>query len=46
MKRADIIDWIAVPGTEVTKGDVIARATAKDLKGDFKRYPFMQNIQV
>ena len=37
MKRADIIDWIAVPGTEVTKGDVIARATAKDLKGDLNQ---------
>jgi His/Glu/Gln/Arg/opine family amino acid ABC transporter permease subunit len=37
MKRADIIDWIAVPGTEVTKGDVVARATAKDLKGDLNQ---------
>ena len=37
MKRADIINWIAVPGTEVTKGDVIATATAKDLKGDLNQ---------
>ena len=37
MKRADIIEWIAVPGTEVTEGDVIARATAKDLKGDLNQ---------
>ena len=37
MKRAEIIDWIAVPGTEVTKGDVVARATAKDLKGDLNQ---------
>ena len=34
MKRADIIEWIAVPGTPVTQGDVIATATARDLKGD------------
>ena len=37
MKRAEIIDWIAVPGTEVTEGDVVARATAKDLKGDLNQ---------
>jgi His/Glu/Gln/Arg/opine family amino acid ABC transporter permease subunit len=37
MKRADIINWIAVPGTEVTKGDVVAIATAKDLKGDLNQ---------
>tara|TARA_X000000950_G_scaffold61688_1_gene75179 strand:- start:2520 stop:4319 length:1800 start_codon:yes stop_codon:yes gene_type:complete len=37
MKRAEIIDWIAVPGTEVTKGDVVGRATAKDLKGDLNQ---------
>ena len=37
MKRADIIEWIAVPGTEVTEGDVIATATAKDLKGDLNQ---------
>jgi len=37
MKRADIINWIAVPGTEVTKGDVIATAIAKDLKGDLNQ---------
>ena len=37
MKRAEIKDWIAVPGTEVTKGDVVARATAKDLKGDLNQ---------
>tara|TARA_B100000886_G_scaffold59635_1_gene36891 strand:- start:3155 stop:4954 length:1800 start_codon:yes stop_codon:yes gene_type:complete len=34
MKRADIIEWIAVPGTPVTQGDAIATATARDLKGD------------
>ena len=37
MKKAEIIDWIAVPGTEVTKGDVVAIATAKDLKGDLNQ---------
>ena len=37
MKRAEIIDWIAVPGTEVTQGDVVAKATAKDLKGDLNQ---------
>ena len=37
MKRADIIEWIAVPGTEVTEGDVIATATARDLKGDLNQ---------
>ena len=34
MKRADIIEWIAMPGTPVTQGDAIATATARDLKGD------------
>ena len=37
MKRAEIIDWIAVPGTEVTQGDIVAKATAKDLKGDLNQ---------
>ena len=37
MKKADIINWIAVPGTEVKKGDVVAIATAKDLKGDLNQ---------
>ena len=37
MKRADIIEWMAVPGTEVTEGDVIATATARDLKGDLNQ---------
>ena len=37
MKKADIIDWIAVPGTEVTKGDVIATANATDIKGELNQ---------
>ena len=37
MKRADIIEWIAVPGTEVVKGDVIAKANATDLKGELNQ---------
>ena len=28
MKKAEIVDWIAVPGTEVTKGDVVAIAVS------------------
>ena len=37
MKRADIIEWVAIPGTEVVEGDVVAIATAKDLKGDLNQ---------
>ena len=37
MKRAEIVNWLAIPGTEVTKGDLVAIATAKDLKGDLNQ---------
>ncbi len=37
MKKAEITDWVAVPGTEVTKGDLIATANATDIKGELNQ---------